>query len=136
MKKTTSLALLITGIVTLGSATGAFAQTAAPTKNIFVDVNFGGQPQSRDFAMESFPVICDESAFVRTSQAIGGAGLMDVQGGYRVWIEVSAGLGYTTTFTTKSSSQVFASIPHPIFFDTRVESTQTVSDLEHREQTL
>jgi hypothetical protein len=135
MKKTTSLVLLMTGAVILGTATGAIAQTP-PTKNIFVDVNFGVQPQSHTFSTEAFPIVYNEVAIINSTQGVDGSAFMDVQGGYRVWRDLSAGLGLTTTFTVKGDANVEGGIPHPIFYDTYVNSTQTVQDLEHREQSI
>jgi hypothetical protein len=128
--------ITIVAAVIFGTATVAFAQTPPPTKNIFVDVNFGGQPQSRAFSTEAFPVVYNEVAIIRSNQEVGGSGFFDIQGGYRVWRDLAVGLGFTTTFTTKGSAQVTGAIPHPLFYDTYVESTQTVDSLEHRERSV
>ena len=138
MKKTTSLVSMVTiaGAVILGTATVAFAQAPPPTKNIFVDVNFGGQPQSRTFSTEAFPVVYNEVAIIRSNQGVDGSAFMDIQGGYRVWRDLAVGLGWTTTFTTKGTAEVTGAIPHPLFYDTYVETTQTVNDLEHRERSV
>jgi hypothetical protein len=137
MKKTTSLvsSSTIALAVILGTATVSFAQ-APPTKNIFVDVNFGAQPQSRSFSASSTPVVYNEVAFINSAQEVGGSGFFDIQGGYRVWEDVSVGLGWTKNFTTNGTAEVTGAIPHPLFYDTYVESTQTIEDLEHREQAV
>src|SRR5262245_31974431 len=100
MTKTTTL-VLIAGTLILGSATFAGAQAPPPSKNIYVDVNFGGQPQSRSIATEMLPVVYNEVAIIHSTQEIGGSGFFDVLGGYRVWEDLSVGLGLTSTFTSK-----------------------------------
>jgi hypothetical protein len=134
MNKTTSLMLLTTGAVLLGTATGALAQTPPPSKNIFVDVNFGVQPSSRTFSTQALPIVYGEVAIINANQGVDGASMMDVMGGYRVWRDLSIALGLTTTFKTEGVAEVTGAIPHPLFFDTRVESDETVGGLEHREQ--
>ena len=138
MKKTTSLvsSITIAGAVILGTATVAFAQTPPPTKNIFVDVNFGTQPQSRNFSTSSTPVVYNEVAFIDSMQDVGGSGFFDIQGGYRVWRDFSAGIGFTSNFTSKRDATVTGGIPHPLFYDSYVTSTQSVQDLEHRERSV
>ena len=133
MNKTTNLVLLITAVI-LGTVTGAGAQTPPPSKNIFVDVNFGAQPSSRTFSIEAFPVVYGEVAIIKANQGVDGGSFMDVTGGYRVWRDLSVAVGLTTTFTIKNAADVTGGIPHPLFYDTRVESKVTVADLEHREQ--
>jgi hypothetical protein len=126
--------LLATGVVLCGVATGVSAQTPPPSKNIFLDVNFGVQPSSRTFSTSAFPVVYGEVAIINANQGVDGASMMDVMGGYRVWRDLSVVLGLTTTFPTKGVAEVTGAIPHPIFYDTRVESDETLQDLEHREQ--
>lgn len=135
MNKTTNLVLLIAGVI-LGSATVAIAQPPPPTKNIFVDVNFGAQPSSRTFSVEAFPVVYGEVAIVRANQEVNGGGLTDVIAGYRVWNNVSVALGFTTTLGTSSAANVTGGIPHPLFYDTRIESSQSVADLSHKERSV
>ena len=137
MNKTTNLVLAITGAAAiLATATQAAAQAPPPTKNIFVDVNFGAQPSSRTFSVDAFPIVYNEVAIIRANQGVNGASLIDVQAGYRVWRDFSAVLGLTSTFGTTGEAEVTGGIPHPLFYDTRVESRVSVSDLSHREQSL
>jgi hypothetical protein len=126
--------LVATAAVLLSSATAALAQTPPPTKNIFVDVNYGVQPSSRTISTSAFPVVYGEVAIINANQEIDGASMLDVMAGYRVWRDLSVALGLTTTFTTEGTAEVTGGIPHPLFFDTRRESRETVSDLAHREQ--
>lgn len=131
MNKTTSGVLLIAGTVIFGAANNLAAQ---PSKNIFVDVNLGIQPASRLFSVEALPVVYGEVAIVRANQGVDGGGLMDVVAGYRVWRDFSVALGLTTTLKTSGVAEVTGGIPHPLFYDTRVETDESVRNLKHREQ--
>lgn len=133
MTKTTTLALAAAGFM-LALALPAHAQAPPPTKNIFVDVNFGIQPSARTFTVSSFPVVYEEVAIVRGTQGIDGAPLIDVTAGYRVWRNFSAVLSLSITLAGKGDASVTGGIPHPIFYDTRVESTVGATDFGHREQ--
>jgi len=135
MIKTTNLALLIAGVM-LGSATVAVAQTPPPSKHIFVDVNFGVQPSSRTFSVEAFPVVYGEVAIIRANQGVDGTGLTDVVAGYRVWNNVSVALGLTTTMASSGVAEVTGGIPHPLFYDRRVETDESVGDLNHKKRSV
>jgi hypothetical protein len=135
MKKTMNLVLLMTGLM-LSTAIAASAQTPPPSKRIFADVNFGVQPSSRTFSTEALPVVYNEVAIIRSNQGVDGSSMLDVVGGYNVWRDLSVALGLTTTFPVKNEAQVTGGIPHPLFYDSRVESTRTIEDLEHREQSV
>src|SRR5688500_14214408 len=106
MNKTTSLMLLTTGAVLLGTATGALAQTPPPSKNIVVDVNFGVQPSSRTLSTHALPIVYGETAIINANQGVDGASMMDVMAGYRVWRDLSVALGLTTTFTSEGVAEV------------------------------
>jgi hypothetical protein len=136
MNKTMNLVLLITAVIAV-TVTSASAQAPTPlSKNIFVDFNFGVQPASRTFSIESFPIVYGEAAIINANQDVDGSGLVDLMGGYRVWRDLSVAVGWTGIFASKNSAEVVGSIPHPLFFDSRVESTVTVEDLEHKEQSV
>jgi hypothetical protein len=134
MKKTNLVLAIAAAAVIVGMAGRVHAQTQPPTKNIFVDVNFGAQPSSRTLSVQALPVVYNEIAIIQANQEINGASFMDIEGGYRVWRDFSVVLGLTSTFSTKGTAEVTGGIPHPIFYDTRVESRVSVADLSHREQ--
>jgi hypothetical protein len=133
MKITTTIALAAAGCV-LALAFPASAQTPPPNKRIFVDFNVGIQPSARTFTISAFPIVYGEAAVIRGTQGIDGAPFIDVTGGYRVWRNFSAALSLTTTMTGKGDASITGGIPHPIFFDTRVESTVAVTGLAHKER--
>lgn len=134
MKKTT---IAVVGIgVYLALAGIAQAQAPAPTKNLFVDVNFGFQANTGDFTIHSEPIIYGETAFYDSSQSFESAPFFDATVGFRVWRELSIGLGLTTLFPKSGTATVSASIPSPVFFDRRVVTNATVPDLEHKERSV
>ena len=133
MTKTIAAAFLATGLITIGAAP-AGAQPA-PTKNIFIDANFGTQPTSGTFTISAAPIVYGETAPITSTQPFSGAPFLDVSGGYRVWRDLSVGLALTTTFSSTSSATVIAGIPSPIFFDRRVSTTIVLTDLERKERT-
>lgn len=134
MNKTTSFMLLTTGAVLLGTTTGALAQTPPPSKNIFVDVNYGIQPSTRTFSTEAFPVVYGEVAIIEANHGVNGLGFLDVSGGYRVWRDLSVGIALTTTMGEAGVAEITGAIPHPLFFDRRIETDESVTDLKHKEQ--
>ena len=132
MKKT-MMAAVATGVFAL-LAGSTHAQTPAPSKNIFVDVNFGFQARSQTITVSTTPIIYGEIAFIDSSQKVGGSPFLDVTAGYRVWKDLSIALGLATSFGGSETATVSASIPSPIFFDRRVVTNATVTDLEHTER--
>jgi hypothetical protein len=132
MKKTT-IAVVSIGVY-LAFAGIARAQGPAPTKNIFLDVNFGVQANSQKLNISTTPVIYGEIAFIDSSQEFKASPLLDVTAGYRVWKDLSVALGLTTTFNKSTPATVSASIPSPVFFDRRVVTNATVTDLNHKER--
>jgi hypothetical protein len=129
MTKTTSILWMATALTM--SAAPATAQT---TKNIFVDVNAGVQVASRSFVVDAFPIVYGEAAILSTSHKIGSAGLFDVSGGYRVWRDLSIGLGFSYAGGS-TDADMTAAVPHPLFHDQRVETKATV-DAKHSEKTF
>src|SRR5204863_9551179 len=129
----TTIAVVAAGVF-LAFAAAVQAQTPAPSKNIFVDVNFGFQVNSQDLAIHETPVIYGETAFIDSTTKTGNAPFLDVTFGYRVWKDLAIGLGLTTTFGSGSDGTVSASIPDPLIFDRRVVTTGTVTDLAHTER--
>ena len=127
MTKTTSM-LWIATVLTMSAAPAA-AQT---TKNMFVDVNAGVQVASRTFVVDAFPIVYNETAILSTSQEVGSAGLFDVTAGYRVWRDLSIGLGFSYA-RGSGDAEMTAGVPHPLFHDRRVPVTATV-DAKHSEK--
>lgn len=135
MTKTIAAALLTAGFLTI-DAVPARAQAAPPSKNIFLDVNFGAQPSSGTFTTSAAPIVYGETAPMTSIQTYSGATLLDISGGYRVWHSLSIGLAFTTTFPSKGDAAVTVGVPSPVFFDRRVTVNQAVADLERKEQAV
>jgi len=138
MSNATRIVRLIAGFMLIGVAPVA-AQTPPPTKQIYIDFNFGVQPASQTFSITTPnppQTVYNESVIVSGTQGINGSTLIDIMGGYRVWRNFSVALGFDTSVGGKGDASVTAGIPHPIFYDTRKESTQSVTDLKHSEQSI
>lgn len=138
MNNATRIVRLIAGLMLIGVPTVA-AQTPPPSKRIFVDVNFGVQPAAQTFSIttpEPPQLVYNEAVIMSGTQGINGSTLLDISGGYRVWKNVSVALGLSTTIGGKGDASVTAGIPHPIFYDTRKESTVALTDLAHTERSV
>jgi hypothetical protein len=129
MNKTQRISVLVTGL-TMAGASWLSAQTTTPQitsptlqdTTVFVNINGGGQTQSRTLSTDfSFPVY-GQTATVNTIATVDGGPIFDMSIGYRFkrgygFIEhVGAAFGFTTFGTTGSASGA-ASIPSPIFFN-------------------
>lgn len=130
MTKTTSILLLATGLSV--NAVPAAAQT---TKNMFLDINAGVQAASRTFVVAGEQTVYGESAIFSASQKVGSAPMVDFSGGYRVWRDLSIGIGFS--YAGKSSDATMsAAVPHPLFHDRRVTSDLTAEGAKHSEKTV
>ena len=130
MTHKTKLAVLIAGL-TLAGSSAATAQTQT-TKPIFVDVNGGAQTQSRTInTTTSFPLY-GETAVINSAQGIDGGGLFDISGGYRVYRQLSVGVGFSA-FSKTGSGTIAASIPNPAIVNRPATSTTSGTGLKHRE---
>lgn len=130
MNKTT-IAALIT-IIFIGGSSLAHAQSAAPAETAFVNINFGGQTQSRDITTNSSIPLYGEVATVATAQRIGAGALFDVSGGYRITPAFAVGIGFSR-FSNTSAGSLSASIPNPFVFNRPAVVTVEQPSLEHSE---
>ena len=119
MTKTTSMLWMATALAM--SAAPAAAQT---TKNIFLDINGGVRVASSSFVVDAFPIVYGETAILSTSQDAGSGALIDVSGGYRVWRDLSIGLGFGYARGSGDAAMT-AGVPHPLFHDRRVVTNAT-----------
>lgn len=121
MKKTTSSMVLIAGLLLAGASTTA-AQTSNPAPRkllngkIFVNINGGGQTQSRTIDNSGTLSVFSQTAAWRTTGSIPSGGLFDVSVGYKVWRDFGIAIGYSTTFSLTGTLVGTASIPSPISF--------------------
>ena len=93
MKKTTSLMVMIAGLLLAGATTTA-AQTPFKGK-LFVGVNAGAQTQSRTVDNNGNLSVFSQNATWTTSESVPNGPLFDVSVGYKVWRNLGLALGYS-----------------------------------------
>lgn len=128
MNKTTSIAVLIAGLL-LAASSSAIAQDSSKA---FVDINGGAQTQSRSLQTStSFPLY-GETAIINAAQAIDGGGLFDISGGYRIMPALAVGVGFSV-FSKSGDGSLLASIPDPLIRNRPATVPASTSGLNHRE---
>jgi hypothetical protein len=121
----------------------AFCALAAPrahaqmkwTDKGFANINIGGQSGSHDVETTTTFVVYDEDAQVTTTQKTGGGFLFDMNGGYKVWNNLVAAVGYTF-MSDSTDGAVTASIPHPDVVGQPRIVTATAANLSHSEHAI
>lgn len=110
---------LTAALLLLTASSAAYAQTTEP--KAFLNINGGAQTQQRtiDTAFE-FPIY-DQTGTVAASQNVGRGAIFDISGGYRIWNDVSIGVGLTT-YSKTGEIAGRASIPHELFLDRHASS--------------
>jgi hypothetical protein len=136
---TTTARILILAALTLAAGSEAAAQTPqvppAPPSMGFINVNVGGQIASRSAGVNENTPLYGEALTVATSQSVGSGALFDVSGGYRVWRNVSAAIGFSD-FSKTSDASGSASIPNPLIFDQPAIINVSQSGLHHTERAV
>jgi opacity protein-like surface antigen len=125
--------LALVGLPALVSAqaTPTAATAAAPARG-FVALHFGTQSGESELVDGfSFPQY-DETAVVAVRQSIGGGGLINFEGGARVYGQLYAGLAISRT-SNNIETTVNASIPNPLVFDQPRRADLTNEALKHSE---
>jgi len=131
MTHKTALAVILAGCSLAATSTAA-AQT---TTKISVDVNVGAQTQARTLnTSTSFPLY-GETAVVNAAQAVDGGPLFDLSGRYDVMAPLSAGVGFSV-FSKKGDGTLLASIPDPNVVGKPANTSNSATDLKHREQAV
>ena len=101
----------------------------------FANINIGGQSGSHSVETTTTFVVYDEDALVTTTQKTGGGFLFDMNGGYKVWRNLVAAVGYTF-MSDSTDGAVTASIPHTDFPGQPRIVTTTADNLKHTENAL
>ena len=114
MKKTTSMIVLIAGLLLAGASRTA-AQTPLGGK-VFVNVNGGGQMTTDEFTTGNALTIYGQTATWTTTETVNSGGLFDISVGYRVWHDLGLAIGFSSFKSTGSAAGV-ALVPSPIFFN-------------------
>jgi len=125
-------ALVVTALML--PATSAQAQMQWTDKG-FVNVNFGAQAPSRTLGTDTRFDIYGEEASFRTTQDVAGGAFFDLAGGYKVWRNLVAGIGYTRV-SSEADLSVNGDIPDPIFFDRHRPVTTTFPGAKHTQQSI
>jgi len=98
----------------------------------FVNVNVGAQTGSHDLGTASTFDLYGEQGSLATTQEVGGGGLFDVSGGYKVWRNLALGVGFSHV-GSDSDVAIAASVPDPNFFDRHRGITAVSSGAKHSE---
>lgn len=134
MRSITLMGVLVAGALVSGAGRVS-AQTPAPLETGYAHVNVGGQAGSHDLTQQGSFDLYDESALFSNKLTVGGGGLFDIGGGYRVWHKLYAGLSYSYT-SDSSNGEVTGSIPHPFYTDQFRAVAGSVTGLKHSESAL
>jgi opacity protein-like surface antigen len=117
---TKTMRVLIAAVVAAAAASKASAQTPqtppAPLTMGFVNINVGAQAASRTVDLSESFSLYNETATISSSQKIGSGALFDISGGYRVWRNVSAAIGFSNFSKSSDATgtdQHFAVGPRP-----------------------
>jgi hypothetical protein len=122
----------VTAITACLLACAVTAAAQAPAGSAFLNIDVGAQPQQRTLTTSDTFTLYDEAATVTTSQPIHNGPMFQVSGGYRVWHNVSIGVG-VSSFARSSSGSLVASIPDPVFVGRPRTVAVDTSDLNHTE---
>jgi hypothetical protein len=98
----------------------------------YVSVNFGIQPQSREFTEISSPEIYGDPATITVPHTIGSGAFPDFAVGYRLWENLGVHIGYHY-FGKSESPTLTAQIPHPAIGGVTRTATASAGDLSHSE---
>ena len=136
---TKTMRVLIAAVVTAAAASRASAQTPqtppAPFTMGFVNINVGAQAASRTVDVNQSFSLYNETATINSSQKVGSGALFDISGGYRVWRNVSAAIGFSN-FGKSSDSTGTAVIPDPLVFNQPATVNISQSGLDHSERAV
>lgn len=109
-------AILISAFLVLAGNAEAQTQWLPLEGRAYVDINGLYQAHSQELAQQSTFSLYDEQGRVDTKHGVDNGGVWDVGFGYRVWRELSVGLGISQ-FQKPGSAGVSGSVPHPLFFN-------------------
>src|SRR5687768_16897545 len=130
MKKTKWLVIVC--VVMSAGIADAQAQMIPWEDRGYVSVNFGIQPQSRDFDEVSAPEINGDPATITVPHTIGSGAFPDFAVGYRLYENLGVHVGYSY-FSKTESPTLTAAIPHPVFGGQDRSATASAGELSHSE---
>jgi opacity protein-like surface antigen len=129
--KMTKWLVMLCGVMSVGIA-DAQAQMIQWQDRGYLSVNFGIQPQSREFTEISAPDIHDEAAAISVPHHIGSGAFPDFAVGYRLWENLGVHVGYSY-FSKSESPTLSAQIPHPLIGGQPRSATASAGELSHSE---
>lgn len=103
-------------VLALGLAGEARAQWLPLEGRAFVDINGLYQAHSQELTRKGTFSLYDEQGSFETTHTVDNGGVWDVGFGYRVWRELSIGLGISA-FSKPGIATTSGSVPHPLFFN-------------------
>jgi len=86
------------------------------TEKVFFSASLLFQVNSNDFDDSSTFRRNAENGRLDTAYAVGGGTAFDVSGSYLVWKQLAVGVGLTL-FSTSTTTEINAQVPHPFFFN-------------------
>jgi hypothetical protein len=98
----------------------------------YLSVNFGIQPQSREFDEISAPEINGDPATITVPHNIGSGAFPDFAVGYRLYENLGVHVGYSY-FSKSESPTLTAQIPHPVVGGVNRTATASAGELSHSE---
>ena len=117
--------------LTLGPVRPAVAQTRAWPERIWFGISGGVQPTVNSFSDAVDVPLYQETENVSIDYPVKGGTLVAASGGYRVWKQLTLGLGVTRS-SRRAAATVDARLPHP-FFDNQFREVQGTTPATRRE---
>lgn len=133
MKKAIVVLTLNVAALLAGNHPAAAQGQPASGTGVFLNVNVGAQPQQREITTTETLTVYDETATVRSVQAVSNGPMFDVTGGYHVRDTFAVAVGFSS-FSRTGDNALIASIPDPIFTDRPRTVTAATPDLKHTER--
>jgi hypothetical protein len=101
----------------------------------YAAVNFGVQPQARDFTELSTPDVYGENASITVPHEVSAGSLFDLSAGYRVWRNMAVVIGFSR-FSDSETPTVAAEIPNPAFSNSPRPVSNSAGELSHSESAV
>ena len=130
--KMTKWLVMVCVVMSAGIPDAAQAQMIQWQDRGYISVNFGIQPQSREFTAVSAPEINGDPATITVDHHVGSGAFPDFAVGYRLWENLGVHVGYSY-FSKSETPTLVASIPHPAFGGQNRTATASAGDLSHSE---
>ena len=124
--------LVVVCVVMSAGIADAQAQMIPWEDRGYLSVNFGIQPQSRDFTEVSAPEINGDPANITVPHTIGSGAFPDFAVGYRLYENLGVHAGYSY-FSKTESPTLTAEIPHPVVGGINRTATASAGELSHSE---